>query len=71
MPSQLGSRTTGLSEELDAIEPTDEVTFIHLAAMVSVPACEADPRAARAVNVRYARSATTAIIQWAESRQSG
>lgn len=59
----------GLSAELDALEPSDEVTFIHLAGRVSVPACEADPDGAFLTNVTLARSTTEGVLEWAERRR--
>jgi nucleoside-diphosphate-sugar epimerase len=58
----------GLKRELDAVPPHGPVTFIHLAARVSVPACEADPAAAREINVSLARSTTLTVIRWASLR---
>lgn len=58
----------GLVSELEAIEPVGPVTFIHLAARVSVPACEADPEAAHRVNVHQAHSTVSRVIDWAGRR---
>jgi GDP-4-dehydro-6-deoxy-D-mannose reductase len=60
---------TRLREELGSVRPREAVTFIHLAAMVSVPACEADPIMARRVNVDLAQKSTGAIIDWARGGQ--
>src|SRR3954471_22668239 len=58
----------GLERELATLGPSDEVTVIHLAAMVSVPACEADPETAYKVNVDLARSTVATILEWALTR---
>jgi nucleoside-diphosphate-sugar epimerase len=62
--ARLEDRAT-LERELDGIEPRDPVTFIHLAARVSVPACEADPIAAREINVSLAQSTVSTVLDWA------
>jgi nucleoside-diphosphate-sugar epimerase len=56
----------GLRSELAELGGPDEVALIHLAAMVSVPACEADPVGAQAVNVDGALAVCTEVIDWAE-----
>jgi nucleoside-diphosphate-sugar epimerase len=60
-----------LQRELEHLDAPDPVTFIHLAARVSVPACEADPIAAHEINVSLARSTLVAIIDWASHRGVG
>ena len=57
--------SSSLARELDAIGKPDAVTFIHLAAKVSVPECEADPHGAEFVNVTLAESTARRLIQWA------
>ena len=59
----------GLVAELSRLRAVEPLTFIHLAAMVSVPACQADPVAAHHVNVTLARSTSGTIVDWA--RQAG
>jgi UDP-glucose 4-epimerase len=56
---------SGLEAELARLELPDGVTFIHLAARVSVPACEADPSAAYNLNVALAESTVGTVIDWA------
>lgn len=68
----LGARLedrSGLNAELARIQPDGPVTFIHLAARVSVPACEADPETARLINVDSARNTVEAVINWATTRR--
>lgn len=55
----------GLMATLDAIPAPAALTFIHLAAMVSVPACESDPALARAINVDAAVQTVHAVAEWA------
>src|SRR5436309_1188401 len=57
-----------LREELDGLETSSPVTFIHLAALVSDPACEADPTAAYQINVELAHATTSVIVEWAFRR---
>ena len=57
----------GLITELSRLRSVEPLTFIHLAAMVSVPACEADPATAHRVNVTLARSTVSTILGWAQS----
>ncbi len=64
----LGSRLedqSGIRTELASAPPTKRATFLHLAAMVSVPACEADPATARRVNVDLAAGTVQTFLQWA------
>lgn len=56
-----------LERELESLRPGRSITFIHLAAMVSVPACETDPVAAHHVNVTLAKSTLTTILDWASN----
>jgi nucleoside-diphosphate-sugar epimerase len=58
----------GLAAELGGLDPGREVTLIHLAARVSVPACEADPPAAFNTNVVLARATVETVIDWAAQR---
>lgn len=58
----------GFDAELRSIHASGAITFIHLAGMVSVPACEADPVAAYRTNVALATSTVSAILDWAERR---
>lgn len=58
----------GLARELDEIDPGERLTFIHLAARVSVPACEADPAGAYQTNVVLARATLTRVLDWAFDR---
>jgi UDP-glucose 4-epimerase len=60
-----------LQRELEHLDAPDPVTFIHLAARVSVPACEADPIAAHEINVSLARSTVTTILDWASRKAEG
>jgi UDP-glucose 4-epimerase len=55
----------GLVAELGRLDPQGSVTFIHLAARVSVPACEADPAGAHETNVVLALHAVAAVLRWA------
>lgn len=55
----------GLAAELGRLDPAAAVTFIHLAARVSVPACEADPAAAHQINVVLARATVEKVLDWA------
>lgn len=57
----------GLDSELSQLEPGSgsAVTFIHLAARVSVPACEADPSGAYETNVVFARATVATVLDWA------
>jgi nucleoside-diphosphate-sugar epimerase len=67
----LGARLedqVALQRELERLDPSNSVTFIHMAARVSVPACEADPTAAHEINVSLARSTVTAVLDWASRR---
>lgn len=57
-----------LTTELEGLRPDGSVTFLHLAARVSVPACEADPDAARLINVDAAKSTVEAVIHWAAAQ---
>lgn len=45
-----------------------DITFIHLAARVSVPACEADPAGAYASNVVLARATAETVLRWSSAR---
>lgn len=68
VPRPLVSRLedpAGLRMELEAAERPELVHFIHLAARVSVPACESDPRGARELNVVRAAEALDIVIGWA------
>lgn len=56
---------SGLAAELARLEPSGAVTFIHLAARVSVPACEADPPGAFDTNVRLAGATVATVLDWA------
>lgn len=56
---------SGLAAELSQLRPRGAVTFIHLAARVSVPACEADPSGAFNINVRLARATVSTVLDWA------
>lgn len=62
--SRLEDRS-GLARELEALDPDGPVTFIHLAARVSVPLCEANPAGAHRVNVECARDAVADVLGWA------
>ena len=56
---------TALARELATLDGEGGATFVHLAARVSVPACEADPDAAYRVNVTLASSAVETALAWA------
>jgi nucleoside-diphosphate-sugar epimerase len=56
---------SGLTAELAQLHPGPSLTFIHLAARVSVPACEADPTTAYNINVDLAGSTVGTILDWA------
>ena len=58
----------GLGAELSRLDPGGAVTFIHLAARVSVPACEADPSGAYNTNVLLARATVATVLGWAARR---
>ena len=60
----------GLESELAQVDDSGTVTFIHLAARVAVPECEANPALARAVNVDLAGETCRAVARWAQIRQS-
>jgi nucleoside-diphosphate-sugar epimerase len=62
--------SAGLVNELACLDPGGDVALVHLAAMVSVPACEADPSAAYRTNVELAVQSTKTIIEWARSRSN-
>lgn len=67
-PYSLTSRMedrAGLIAELAQLGPGDRVTFIHLAARVSVPACESDPDGAFQTNVVLARATVSTVLEWA------
>jgi nucleoside-diphosphate-sugar epimerase len=55
----------GLERELSKLRPPAQITYIHLAARVSVPACESDPEAARHINVTLAQATAETVIGWA------
>lgn len=57
-----------LATELAELRATGEVTFIHLAARVSVPACEADPVAAHRINVELAAETARRVFDWASGQ---
>lgn len=59
---------TALVRELESIPSRQPVTFIHLAARVSVPACEANPTEAHQINVALALSTVRTVFQWASRR---
>ena len=60
---------TDLSSELESDQPPgSSVALIHLAARVSVPRCEQDPTAARAINVDGARAYPREFVGWASRR---
>ena len=59
---------SGLAAELNLLDAGGAVTFIHLAARVSVPACESDPSGAHRTNVVLARSTVETVIDWALRR---
>lgn len=56
---------SGLVAELSQLDPRGAVTFIHLAARVSVPACESDPSGAYNTNVLLARATVATVLGWA------
>lgn len=58
----------GLDAELQSLPEVPALTFIHLAAMVSVPACEADPVAAYETNVVLASSTLSRVLDWTVTR---
>jgi nucleoside-diphosphate-sugar epimerase len=62
--------TAGLEAELDELDPRGTVTLIHLAARVSVPACESDPSAAYNINVSLAQSTVATVLDWALRRDA-
>jgi nucleoside-diphosphate-sugar epimerase len=62
--------SAGIRSELDSLRTDKPITFVHLAAMVSVPACEADPARARSTNVTNAVAALESVIRWALHRGS-
>lgn len=55
----------GLESELSRLDPGRTVKFLHLAARVSVPACETDPDGAYQTNVAAARAIATTVLDWA------
>src|ERR1044072_233783 len=57
-----------LAAELAALQPREPVTFIHLAARVAAPACEADPTAAQHINVELAAETARRVFDWASDR---
>lgn len=57
----------GLAHELEELRPA-AATYIHLAAMVSVPACEADPVKAEVVNYDLAVQSLATVVTWAQRR---
>lgn len=59
---------SALAAELSHLEPRGAVTFIHLAARVSVPACESDPSGAYNTNVLLARDTVATVLDWASRR---
>jgi nucleoside-diphosphate-sugar epimerase len=61
---------SALAHELDPLDVEDGVTFLHLAARVSVPAAEADPDEAYLVNVSLARSAVETVLSWASRKRA-
>jgi nucleoside-diphosphate-sugar epimerase len=61
----------GLAAELSRLDPGGAVTFIHLAARVSVPACEADPTGAYITNVALARATVATVLDWASRHGAG
>lgn len=61
-------RSGDLGDELTSVvggTGAHVVSLVHMAAMVSVPACEADPDRARAVNVDGAAAYVSAFVDWA------
>ena len=65
--SRLEDRTA-LAAELTLLPPTESVAFVQLAAMVSVPACEANPELAFRTNVEGATASVETVIDWAAGR---
>jgi nucleoside-diphosphate-sugar epimerase len=61
---------SGLLAELSQLDPRGAVTFIHLAARVSIPACESDPLGAHTTNVVLARSTVETVLEWAHRRHA-
>jgi nucleoside-diphosphate-sugar epimerase len=61
---------SGLRQELAGISPVGRVTLIQLAALVSVPACEADPEGARTTNVTRARHVLEDVIAWSQRERA-
>ena len=59
---------SGLAAELNLLDAGGAVTFIHLAARVSVPACESDPSGAYSTNVYLARATVGNVVDWALRR---
>jgi nucleoside-diphosphate-sugar epimerase len=57
-----------LSVELRDVPSVSDVTFVHLAARVSVPACEADPDGAYRTNVSDALRTLETVSAWARDR---
>lgn len=55
----------GLREELARLPPAHTVTFVHLAGLVSVTACESDPDLAYSINVEGARWTLETMYEWA------
>ena len=64
LSARLGD-SVALADELALLQPAESVTFIHLAARVSVPACEADPQAAHRINVELAVETARQVVAWA------
>ena len=60
----------GIADELSRIDPGETITFIHLAARVSVPACQADPAGARLTNVVLAGATVSTVLEWAAKRRA-
>jgi nucleoside-diphosphate-sugar epimerase len=60
-------RASDLPDELTAsdVEPDVPVVLAHLAALVSVPACEEDPDRARAINVDGTAEYVRRFLDWA------
>lgn len=56
---------SGLVAELGRLDPRGVVTLIHLAARVSVPACESDPSGSYNTNVLLARATVATVLDWA------
>lgn len=57
-----------LAAELSWLDAGGAMTFIHLAARVSVPACESDPSGAHSTNVVLAHATVETVIDWALRR---